>query len=160
MLSLLQVTSANLPAHNVFKLLCLECFIAMNPLLSLDCSSTESDVFYVERSSKESSPVRNNTPAVLTSTQLSGAMATETITISSVASLEPQIVTIDSDSNEPTIPYGFGGQHPIVTPSLNDLNLPPNPINVLVTMSVIRADEENSPNHRSHLSPLQSLRTK
>ena len=98
----------------------------MNPLLSLDSSSTESDVFYVERSSQEGSPTRNNTPAVLNSTQLSVAMAKETITISSVTSLEAQNVTIDSDSREPTIPYGFGSQHPIVPPSLDDLNLPPN----------------------------------
>ena len=61
------------------------------------------------------------------------------------ASLEPQIVTIDSDSNEPTFPYAFGTQHPIVPPSLNDLNLPPNPLNVLATMAVIQHDQEDSP---------------
>ena len=72
-------------------------------------------------------------------------MAKETIAPSSVASLEPQIVTIDSDSNEPTAPYGFGSQHPIIPPSLNDFNLSPNPFNVLATMAVIRADEEYSP---------------
>ena len=114
----------------------------MRPLLSLDSSSTESDVFYVERPSEESGPARNDSPAVLNSTQLSEAMARETITISSVASLEPQIVTIDSDANEPTILHGFGNQHPTVPPSLNDLNLPPNPFNVLATMAVIRADQE------------------
>ena len=58
---------------------------------------------------------------------------------------EPQIVTIDSDSNEPTIPYGMGNQHPIVPPSLNHLKLPPNPFNVLATMAVIRPDEEYNP---------------
>ena len=72
-------------------------------------------------------------------------MAKETVTIFSVASLEPQTVTIDSDSNECTIPNGFGGQYPIVPTSLNDLNMPPNPFNVLATMAVIRADEEYSP---------------
>ena len=51
---------------------------------------------------------------------------------------------IDSDSNEPTILYAFGTQHPIVPPSLNDLNLPPNPINVLATMAVIQQDEEHN----------------
>ena len=117
----------------------------MNRNLSLDSSSTESDVFYVERSSEEGNPIRNNTPAILNSTELSGAMAMETITISSVASPEPQIVTMDSDFNEPTFPYGLGSQHPIVPPSLNELNLPPNPFNVLATMAVIRADEEYSP---------------
>ena len=116
----------------------------MNPLPSLDPSSTESNVLHVERSSEEGSPARNNTPAVLNSTQLSGAKARETITISSVASLEPQLVTIDSDSNEPTFPYGFGSQHPFVPPRPNDLNLPPNPFNVLATMAMIRSDKEYS----------------
>ena len=60
----------------------------MNPLLSLDSSSTKSDVFYVERSSEEGSPAGNNTTAILNSTQISGAMAWETITISSVAPLQ------------------------------------------------------------------------
>ena len=117
----------------------------MNPLLSLVSSSTESDVFYGERSSKEGSPARSNSPAFLNSTQLSGAMARETITISFVASPEPQIVTIDSESNEPTIPYGFGSQHPIVPPSLNDYNLPPNAFNTLAIIAVIRADKRYSP---------------
>ena len=108
-------------------------------------SSTDSDVFYVERSSAEGSPIRNNTPAIVNSTELSGAMARETITISSVTSPEPQILTMDSDSNEPTFSYGFGNQHPIVPPSLNDLNLSHNLFNMLVTMVVIQADEEYSP---------------
>ena len=72
-------------------------------------------------------------------------MEPESITISSVASPEPQIVTIDSDSNEPTFPYAFGTQHPIVPPSLNDLNLPPNPFNVLAAMAVIQQYQEDSP---------------
>ena len=108
-------------------------------------SSTDSDVFYVEHSSPERSPIRNNTPAILNSTQLSGAMDPGTITISSVASPEPQIITIESDSNEPTLPYAFGTQHPIVPPSLNDLNLPADPFNVLATMAVIQQDQEDSP---------------
>ena len=105
---------------------------------SLDSSSTESDVFYVERSSEEGSRIKNNTPAILNPTELSGAMERETITNSSVASPEPRIVTLDSDSNEHTIPFGFGSQHPIVPPSLIDLNLPLNPFNVLATIAVIR----------------------
>ena len=72
-------------------------------------------------------------------------MEREVITISSVASPEPRIVTLDSDSNDPTIPYGFGSQQPIVPPSLNDLNLPPNPFNVLATLAIIRADDAYSP---------------
>ena len=122
-------------------------FITMyrNPSLK---SSTDSDVFYVEQSLPERSPMRNNTPAILNSTQLSGAMEPESITTSSVASPEPQIVTIDSDSDELTFPYAFGTQHPILPPSLNDLNLPPNPFNVLATMAVIQQDQEDS-----HQSP-------
>ena len=116
-------------------------------------SSTDSDVFYVEHSLPESSSIRNNTPATLNSTQLSGAMDTETITISSVASPEPQIVTIESDSNEPTFPYAFGTQHPIVPPSLNDLNLPHNVFNVLATMAVIQTDQGDSPQSREPSDP-------
>ena len=72
-------------------------------------------------------------------------MESEVITISSVASPKPRIVTLDSDSNDPTLPYGFGSQEPIVPPSLNDLNLPPNRFNVLATMVVIQADDGYSP---------------
>ena len=111
---------------------------------SLD-ASTDSDVFYVEQSSAECSSIKNNTPAILNSTELSGAMEREAITISSVASLEPEIITKDSDSDEHTFPYAFGIQHPIVPPSLNDLKLPPNPFNELATMAVIRQDQEESP---------------
>ena len=108
-------------------------------------SSTDSDVFYVEQSSVEGNPIKNNTPAILNPTQLSGAMGKEATTICSVTSPEPQIVTIDSDSNEPTFPYGIGNQNPIVPLSLNELNLPPNPSNVLATMAVIRRDKDDSP---------------
>ena len=108
-------------------------------------SSTESDVFYVVQSSVNGSPVRNNTPAILNSMEISGAMEREVITISSVASPEPRFVTLDSDSNDPTILYGFGSQQPIVPPSLSDFNLPPNPFNMLATMSVVRVDDVYSP---------------
>ena len=120
-----------------------EQIIIMN--ISLDSCSTESDVFYVEQTSTVGSPIRNNTPAILNSTEIYGAMEREVITISSVASPKPRIVTLDSDSNDPTMPYRFGNQQPIVSPSLNDLNLPPNRYNVLATMAVIRVDDEYSP---------------
>ena len=68
-------------------------------------------------------------------------MARETIRISSVASPEPQIVTKDSDTIEPTFPYGFGNQHPIMPPNLNDFNLSHNPFKVLAIMAVIGQDE-------------------
>ena len=72
-------------------------------------------------------------------------MEPEAITISSVTSPEPKIVTIDSDSNEPTFPYAFGTQYPIVPPTVNDLNLPPNPFNVLATKAVVQQDQKDSP---------------
>ena len=109
--------------------------------ISLDSSSTESDVFYVAQSSVEGSPIRISTPAILNSTETSGAMEKKAITISSVASPETRFVTLDTDSNDPTVPYGFGSQQPIKPSSPNDLNLPPNPFNVLATMAVIRADD-------------------
>ena len=78
---------------------------------------------------------------------MSGNDTREMISISSFASPEPQIVTVDSDSNEPKLPYGFGRQLPIIPPSLNDLtlpdlNLPPNPFNILATMAVINHTED------------------
>ena len=117
--------------------------IIMN--ISLDSCSKESDVFYVEQTSTQGSPIRIITPVILNSTEITGAMEREVITISSVASSEPRIVTLDSDSNDPTMPYGFGNQQLIVPPSLNDLNLPPNPFNVLAALAVIRVDDEYSP---------------
>ena len=75
------------------------------------------------------------------------------ISISSIASPEPQIVTIDDDSNEPTMPYGFGRQLPIVPPSLNYLNLPPNPFNILATMAISNNIEDTNDNNYSPQSP-------
>ena len=92
--------------------------------------------FFVEQSSNDQSIPRPNTPIVLISTEISGNDTREKISISSIASPEPRIVTIDDNSNEPTMPYGFVRQFPIVPPSLNDLNLPPNPFNILATMAI------------------------
>ena len=153
-LSHFQVTLSISAVFKDFKFLSLFTTMYRN----LSPNSTNSDVFYVEQLSPETSPIRNNTPVILNSTQLSEAMDPETITISSVASPEPQIVTLDSDSNEPTFPYAFGAQHPIVPPSLNDLNLPPNHFNVLATMAVIQQDQEQSPQspEPSDLSPIST----
>ena len=101
--------------------------------------------FFVDRSSEEGSLIRNKSPVILNWTELYEVVEREVITISSVASPEPRIVTLISDSNDPTIPYGFGSQQPIVPPSLSDLNLPPNSFNVLTTMAVVRADDTYSP---------------
>ena len=138
--SFFQVTLSISAAFKDFKFFSLFATMYRKP----SPNSTNSDVFYVEQSSPERSPIRTNTPVILNSTQLSEAMDPETITISSVASPEPQIVTLDSNSNEPTFPYAFGAQHSIVPPSLNDLNIPPNLFNVLATMAVIHHDREQS----------------
>ena len=110
-------------------------------------NSTDSDIFYVEQPSNNQSVPRPNTPIVFNSTEISGDDTREMISISSIATPEPLIVTIDDDSNEPTIPYGFGRQLPIVPPSLNDLSLPPNPFNILVTMAIANNTEEANNNN-------------
>ena len=84
---------------------------------------------------------------------MSGNKNQEMITISSIASPGPQIVTIDSDSNEPTILYGFGRKLPIIPPSLNNLNLLPNPFNILATIAV------KNPTAEGHGDKLQSTIT-
>ena len=110
--------------------------------LSLSINWTDSDVFYVEQSSNDQSLPRPKTPIVLKSTDMSGNETGEMPSISSITSPEPQILTIDSDSNDSTMPYGFGRQLPIIPPSLNDLNLPPNPFNVSATMAVVNPTED------------------
>ena len=73
--------------------------------------------------------------------------------ISTIASPQPYIFTINDDSNEPTIPYGFGRQLPIVPPSLNALNLPPNPFNILATMAIANNNDEANDDNYSPQSP-------
>ena len=80
--------------------------------------STDPDVFYVEQASgrrKLKSQTSSN------SADSSEVLANEVITISSVASPQPHIVTFESDSNEPTLPSGYGRHQPKIPPSLNDL---------------------------------------
>ena len=73
--------------------------------------------------------------------------------VSSIASPEPQILTINDDSNEPTMPYRFGLQLRFVPPSLNDLNLPPNTLNILATMAVVNHTEDGNNDEYSPQSP-------
>ena len=94
-------------------------------------------MFFDEQNSNEPSPQRNNSPNTLSSRELSQTHTAGMPSFSSIAPPEPQLLTIRDDSNEPTRPYGFGRQLPIVPPSLNDLNLPPNPLNILATMAVV-----------------------
>ena len=120
---------------------------------NLSLNLTDSDVFFVEQSSNDQSIPRPNTPIVLKSKEISGDDTREKISISSIALPEPQIVTIDDDTNEPTMPYGFGRQLPIIPPSLNDLNLPPNLFNILATMAVASNTEETNDDNYSPQSP-------
>ena len=115
--------------------------------------SDDSDVFYVEQSSGESSPQRHNTPNNLNSTELSEQCNARMPSVSSIASAEPRIFTKDDNSNEPTMPYAFGRQLPIVPPSLNDLNLPPNPFNILATMAVVHPTQNTHDDNYSPQSP-------
>ena len=117
---------------------------------NISINSIDSDVFFVEQLSIEPSLQRNNSPIILNSTELSGMHTREIPTLFSVTSPKRDIVTLDDDFNAPTFPYGFGAQQPFVPPSLNDLNLPPNPFIVLATMAVVRAnptqhDDNNCP---------------
>ena len=123
----------------------------MSSNISLD--STNSDVFYVEQISNEPSPQKNNSPDILNSTERSERHAVRMPSISTIASLQPHIFTIDNDSNEPTVPYGFGRQLPIVPPSLNDLNLPPNLFNILATMVVVHQTQNTHDDNFSPQSP-------
>ena len=107
-------------------------------------ASSASDVFYVEQTSDEPSPQRTNSPNLLNSTDISQAYAARMPSVSSIASPEPRIFTIENDSNEPTMPYGFGRQLPIVPPSLNDLKLPPNPSNILNTKAVVTQTHDDN----------------
>ena len=85
--------------------------------INISLDSTDSDVFYVEQLSDEPSPQRNNSPDILNSTKRSEHQAARMPSISKIASPQPYIFTINDDSNEPTIPYGFGRQLPIVPPA-------------------------------------------
>ena len=89
-------------------------------------------------------PRRHNSPNILNSTELSETQIIKMPSVSSIASPGPQIVTLNDDSNEPTMPYGFGRQLPIISPSLNDLILPPNTFNILATMAVANQEHDNN----------------
>ena len=111
---------------------------------NISIASSDSDVFYVEEPSNEPSPQRNNSPNILNSTEISQAYAAQRPSVSSIASPELRIFTIDDDSNESTMPYRFGRQLPIVPPSLNDLNLPPNPFNILNLLAVVTQTHDDN----------------
>ena len=125
-------------------------------LSNISIDSTDSDVFFVQQISNEPSPQRNNSPNFLNSTKLSEHHTAGMPSVSSIASLEPQILTIHDKSKEPTMAYGFGLQLPIVPPSLNDLNLPPNPFTILATMALVNYTEVANDDNYSPQSPESS----
>ena len=122
----------------------------------ISMASDDSDVFYVEQTSSELSPQRHNTPNILNSTKIYEQHTARVPSISLIASPEPRIFTKDDDSNESTMPYGFGRQLLIVPPSLNDLNLPPTPFNILNTMATVTQTRDNNEQY-SLESPEPSL---
>ena len=113
----------------------------------------DSDVFFVEQISNEPSPQRNNSPNILNSTEISHTHTARVPSVSLIGSPEPQILTIHDNSNEPTMPYGFGQQLSIVPPSLNNLNLPPNLFNIPATMVVVDHTEDGNNDNYSPQSP-------
>ena len=128
-------------------------FHCFEKMQNYSLNSKDSDIFDVVQSLTELSLGRNTTTETLNSTELSGAPAREHITLWSVASSEPQLITIHSDSNGPTIPYGYGRQDPIVPPSLNDLNLPANTFNILATVEVVHPTAVHHDDNYSPQSP-------
>ena len=116
---------------------------------------------FVEQLSIEPRQQRNNSPNILNSTELSGTHKREMPTVSSVTSTEPDIVTLDDYFNDPTSPYGFGAQQPIVLPSLNDVNRPLNPFNILAAMTEVQQnltlrDENYSPQSHEPSEPIST----
>ena len=123
----------------------------MSSNISIDL--VDSDVFFLEQKSDEPSPQRNIPPKILNSTEISHTHTAGMPSVSWIASPEPQIWTINDDSNEPTVPYGFGRQLSIVPLSLNDLNLPTNPFSILATMAVVNHTQDGNNNNYSPQSP-------
>ena len=80
----------------------------------MSINSINSDVFFVEQLSSEPSAQRSNSPNIINSTELLGTHTKEMPTVSSFTSPEPHIVALDDNANDPTFPYGFGAQQPIV----------------------------------------------
>ena len=123
----------------------------MSPNISL--GSTDSDVFYVEQISIEPSAQQTNSTDILNSTERSEHHAIRMPSISTNASPQPYIFTINDDFNEPTIPYGFGRQLPIAPPSLNDLNLLPNLFSISAKMALANNTGDANDDNYSPQSP-------
>ena len=105
-------------------------------------SSPMTPTFFTSKNCWLSRAHRGATPRHDKFLELSEAPAREIITISPLASQEPQTVTITSNSNDPTNHYGYRRRNPIFLFSLNNLNLPPNTSNNLATIAVVPLREE------------------
>ena len=57
------------------------------------------------------------------------------------------------EKEKETMPYGFGRQFPVIPPNLNELNLPPNPFNILATIAVVNTAEDGYDDTYSSQSP-------
>ena len=107
----------------------------------------------MEQLSSEPSRQRNNSSKFIISTEFWGMHTRHLPALSSIAPPEPNFVTLHDNSNDPTFPYGFGAKQPIVPPSLNDLNLPPNPFILVATMAVFEANPTQPDDNYSPRSP-------
>ena len=84
---------------------------------------------------------------------MSGNDTQEMISISPNATPESKIVTEDSDSNEPAMPFGFARQLLIIPPSLSDLKRRPILFNILATTVVVNPTEDGYNENYSPQSP-------
>ena len=139
------------------QLILISCILRINKLKRfwpISPESIDSELFYVEQLSNEASPPRPNTPIDFNSTQISGNNTRELITLSIIALRGPQIVTIDFDWNELTMPFRCGRQLTTIPPSRKDLNLLPNPFSHLANLAVAnptteRCEENTASNQRN-----------
>ena len=79
-------------------------FIKVDMSSNTSISSGDSDVFFVEHISNEPSPRQNNSPNILSSTEISHTQRARMPSVSSIASPERQSLTIHDESNEPAMP--------------------------------------------------------
>ena len=106
--------------------------VSINPI--------DSDVFFCGATTKRAQTTTQQLPNFLLSMEISEMHTKEMPILSTVATSEPDFVTFDDYSNDPTSPYWFRAQQPTVPPCLNELNLPPNPSTILAIMALVRAN--------------------
>ena len=76
-------------------------------IITSDSLLTDSEVFRVEQSSGHQSLMKHDTPEVLNSTELFGALPMDIISNSPVASPDPLIIKTNSVAGESFTPNGF-----------------------------------------------------